>query len=78
MMRLIGLLSTATLIFVIGCGTGGYFVGKYAYVEGAKAAFSRCLDKSRSGLEAQKPEPIPSRRVRCGAAVLLSHGLDIK
>lgn len=78
MMRLIGILSTAGMVFVIGCGTGAYFVGKYAYIAGAEAAFGRCLEMSGNSIEAQKEAPFPSRRIRCGAAMLLSHGLDIE
>jgi len=79
MMRFVGVLSTAALIFMLGCGTGAYFVGNYAYIQGAKAAFTRCLNMSGSNVEAESYYPeIPSRRIRCGASVLLSHGLDQK
>jgi hypothetical protein len=77
MMRFIGLLSTAMLIFVIGCGSGAYFVGKYAYIAGAQAAYSRCLERSGNrAIETPDYKTFASRRIRCGASVLLSHGLD--
>ena len=77
MMRLVGILSTAAMIFMVGCGTGAYFFGKYAYIAGAKAAFTRCLERSESNVETKSfYSKIPARRIRCGATVLLSDGLD--
>ena len=70
MMRIIGILSTAVLIFVVGFGTGGYTTAKYAYYVGAKAAYIRCA-RDQVG-----SETADYRRIRCGAALLFSDGLD--
>ena len=82
MMRFVGILSTATLIFLVGFGTGASIAGKHMYVAGAKDAFTRCLEMSENKLEVSETKPdhatITSRRIRCGAGVLLSYGLDVE
>ena len=76
MTRLIGAISTVLVIFMLGVGTGGYFVGRYAYSAGAEAAFRRCLELSENKIEVYY-ESIPLRRFRCQTTLLLTHGLGI-
>ena len=76
MMRLIGIVSTLTVIFMLGFGVGTYTVGGFAYKVGARDAFRRCLEMSGGKLDvAEKENTDASRQFRCGTALLLIDGL---